>query len=228
MQGSLGEFTLAELLQLFALAEKTGTLSIRVPDRVSTLYLEAGRIAGWGNESFDVHSSMSSCELLSSATVTAIESVAKDADAPGLAFVVRNLVEPARWEAFVHRLIEQDVYPLLSLDSGEFEITIDRLPPVPLGLNISVQQIVLDGSRWEADMNELAREGYGRGTRWRRVVAEDHPTEAGLSQLDWLVWSILDEPQPISQVAARLCHPDIETVESVKRLNGEGILTRVV
>lgn len=228
MQGSLGEFTLAEILQLFALAEKTGTLTVRVPDRVSMLYLEAGRIAGWGTESFDVHASMSACELLAPATVTAIESVQKDSDAPGLAFVVRNLVEPARWDAFVQRMIEQDVYPLLALEEGEFEITVDRLPPVPLGVNISVQQIVLDGSRWEADMSELAREGYGRNTRWGRVDPEIHPTEVGLSQLDWLVWSILDEPQTISQIAARLCHPDIETVESVKRLNGEGVLARVV
>lgn len=228
MQGSLGEFTLAEILQLFALAEKTGTLSVHVPDRVSTLYLEAGRIAGWGNDSFDVHASFSACELLSPASATAIESVAKDAETQGLAFVVRNLVEPARWDAFVQRMIEQDVYPLLSLESGEFEITIDRIPPVPLGLNISVQQIVLDGSRWEADMSELARSGYGRGTRWRRVDANSHPSEVGLNQLDWLIWSILVEPQPISQFAARLCHPDIETAEAVKRLDGEGILTRVV
>lgn len=219
MRGSLEEFSLSELLQLFALSEKTGTVVVSHADTESRLFLEAGRIAGWGLDDFDVHGAMLACRFLPPATEAAIRSIQPEHGTPGLAFVVRNLVEPQRWSSFVQRLLEQDVYRILELDEGTFDITVDRIPPVPLGLDMSVQQLILDGSRWEADSAELAQEGYGVDSAWRRESQEALRGASEISSRDWLVLSALAECRTIGQTGADICLPDLDTAEIVRSLH---------
>jgi len=224
VQGSLSEFSLGELLQLFALSEKTGTVSVMHDGAESRLFLEAGRIAGWGLDDFDAHGAILACRFLPPATESAIRSISPEPGTPGLAFGVRNLVEPQRWSSFVQRLLEQDVYRILDLDTGDFEIVVDRIPPVPLSLDLSVQQLILDGSRWEADSRELAQEGYGPDSTWIRAPREELDGEAKISPRDWLLLSALAESRSIGVVGAEICLPDLETAEAVKSLHQRGLL----
>lgn len=224
MRGNLDEFSLSELLQLFALSEKTGTIVVTHGDSESRLFLEAGRIAGWGLDDFDVHSTMLACRFLPPSTESAIRSITPDPGTPGLAFVVRNVVEPQRWASFVQRLLEQDVYSILDFDDGTFEIVIDRIPPVPLGLDMSVQQLILDGSRWEADSAELAQEGYSTGSEWKRVSQAAMSESQQISSRDWLILSALAERQSIGKVGADICVPDLETAEAIKSLHKRGLV----
>ena len=224
VRGSLDEFSLSELLQLFALSEKTGSISIYRGEAESRLFLEAGRIAGWGLDDFDVHGSMLACRFLPPATEASLQSISPQPGTPGLAFVVRNLVEPQRWSSFVQRLLEQDIYRILDLEKGSFEIVVDRIPPVPLGLDMSVQQLILDGSRWEADSAELAQEGYSIASTWARVSQEALSGASEISARDWLVLSGLAQRRSIGQVGADICVPDLETAEAVKSLHKRGLI----
>lgn len=224
MRGTLSEFTLAELLQLFAISEKSGTITITHSRGDSRLLVEAGRVVGWGLDDFDVHASVLACTFLSPSSVSALKSIEPEPGTPGLAFVVRNLVDPERWTGFVQRLLEQDIYTVLGAEDGEFEITVDRIPPVPLGLDLSAQQLILDGSRWEADSAELAQEGYSLESAWVRNTDSSPRAGAELSQLDWLVLSALVAASTIGRVAAAICQPDLETADCVKSLHLRGLL----
>jgi len=224
VRGYLDEFSLGELLQLFALSEKTGTIVISYDDSVSRLFLEAGRIVGWGLDDFDVHGSILACRYLPPSTEAAVRSISPDYGTPGLAFVVRNLVEPQRWASFVQRLLEQDIYRILDLDTGQFEITVDRIPPVPLSLDLSVQQLILDGSRWEADSAELAQEGYSTSSAWKRVSQDSLSAAGEISSGDWLVLSALAEVRSIGNVGESICLPDLDTAEAIKSLHRRGLV----
>lgn len=226
MQGTLSEFTLAELLQLFALSEKTGMVTISTDRQCSRLFLRAGRIAGWGNDSFNVHEAVMQCELLPADSMAALENLSAQPGKPGLAFIVKNLVEPYRWTAFVQRTLEQDIYPVLNIEHGDFEIAITSMPSVPVRVDVSVQQLVLDGSRWEADMTELTQAGYGIESSWQRRTPAAGSLRRELSQLDWLVWSMLREPMTVGEVARRICTPDLDTCHSVRRLHSDSLLDR--
>ena len=219
VQGNLSEFNLGELLQLFAISEKSGTIEVYHDAGESRLFLEAGRVVGWGLEDFDVHGSIVACRFLTPSSRSAIQSIVPEPGAPGLAFVIRNLIEPRRWSGFVQRLIEQDIYTILDEDSGEFRAVVDRIPPVPLSLDMTVQQLILDGSRWEADSSVLAREGYSVTSRWVRSKTGEIMDSVHLSPQDWLVLSILAEPHSIGDAAAGVCLPDLETAETVKSLH---------
>ena len=226
MRGSLSEFNLGELLQLFALSEKSGTISITHAGGESRLLLEAGRVVGWGLEDFDVHAAFMACHFLPPATLSALKSIEPEPGTPGLGFVVRNLVDPQRWAGFVQRMLEQEVYDLLDVEDGTFDITVDRIPPVPLSLDLSVQQLILDGSRWQADSAELALEGFGVDTRWMRCPDMNEIEKPELSQLDWLIISALAEPRTLGEVAAMICHPDLDTAEAMKGLHLRGFVQR--
>jgi hypothetical protein len=222
MQGALSEFTLAQLLQFFAIAERSGTILVRAHGRESRLLVEGDRVIGWGLPSFDVRAAFLACELVPAQAVEAIHLVRPRDDTPGLSFVVRNLVDPERWDAFVKRMLEQDIYPLLSSEEGEFDIQVQRCPPAPLRLSIAVNSLILDGSRWESEMDAAETDGFALETRWRR--SSKSPGQVRLSGIDWMMWAISDESTSIGEAARRLGTPDLEAIRSVKRLHGMQLL----
>ncbi len=224
MQGSLSEFTLAQLLQFFALAERSGTVLVRSGGRESRLLVEGDRIIGWGMDDYDVREPLLACELLPAPVYRAIADVQPRQDTPGLSFVVRNLIEPERWDAFAQRQLEQDIYPLLSIEEGEFEIQVLRNPPAPLRLSIPINSMILDGSRWESEMEAAAQEGYQLDGRWQRVENGVPQTQVRLSGLEWMVWAMMTEPITIADIARRLCAPDLETIGAIKRLRSLNLI----
>ncbi|MDQ3547361.1 MAG: DUF4388 domain-containing protein, partial [Chloroflexota bacterium] len=186
MQGSLSEFTLSQLLQFFALAERSGTVVVHADGRESRLLVEGDRIIGWGMHNFDVREPLLACEMMTASALDAITSVQPRADTPGLSFVVRNLIEPERWDAFAQRQLEQDIYPLLSIEDGDFEIQILRNPPAPLRVSIPINSMILDGSRWESEMEAAVQEGYNLDSQWRRAIDASPALPIRLAGLEWM------------------------------------------
>jgi hypothetical protein len=226
MIGQLSEFTLAQLLQFFALAERSGAITVRALERESRLIVEGDRIIGWGLEDYDVRSALLATELLAESSLESIRSLDPRLETPGLSFVVRNLIEPDRWDAFARRQIEQDVYPLLTVESGDFEVVVGRCPPAPLRVSYTVNSLILDGSRWESEMEAAQLEGLTSDSLWQRDMSAAPREDFTFSSIDWMVWTITIEPQPIAVVARRLGLPDLDTTTAVRRLHQAGYLRR--
>ncbi|CAN5147623.1 hypothetical protein BH23CHL1_BH23CHL1_07430 [soil metagenome] len=223
MQGTLSEFTLAELLQLFALAERTGAIIVYRAGWSTAVFLESGKVVGIGNESFNVYGEIMACELLPARSGVGLDAVKPAPSSPGLSFIVKNVIEPERWDLFVQRCLEQEIYPLLTLEHGSFDVRVERIPPCPLTVSIPVQQLVLDGSRWEAEMTEYRLDGYDTTTLWSRAPRPD--PIISMSSIDWLIWAILEEQLIIGDVARRLCIPDLDATAAVRRLQAYGLLS---
>lgn len=227
MYGSLSEFTLAQVLQFFALAERSGTVTVSALDRQSRLLVEGDRIIGWGLEGFDVRESLAECELLPAEAAHAIRTIIPRADTPGLSFVIRNLMEPERWDAYAQRQLEQDVYPLLSVDEGDFRVEVQRCPPAPLRLSIPINSLILEGSRWESEMEAARIDGYGPDSRWKRTCDHSIDRSFRVTAYEWVIWAGLHEPSTISSLAKRLCIPDLSAIGVVRRLASLGLLEQL-
>lgn len=224
MQGELSEFTMAELLQLFALAERTGTLVVHTQEGASRVLLESGRVIGIGQEDLNVHELIMTCELMPTRSGASLSSVTPTPQTPGLSFIVRNLVEPERWELFARRCVEQEVYPYLTRERGSFNVEIDRVPFCPLAVNMSVQQLVLDGSRWQSEMQEHRQDGYTLASRFQRGDLRLERTS--VTSVEWLIWSILDCSQSVGTIAKRVGIPDLDALSTVRKLHTAGWLDR--
>jgi hypothetical protein len=227
LNGQLSEFTLAQLLQFFALAERSGAITVHALGRESRLIVEGDRIIGWGHDDYDVRSALLATELLAGTSLDAIRSLDPRLETPGLSFVVRNLIEPDRWEAFAQRQLEQDVYPLLTVESGDFDVVVGRCPPAPLRISYPVNSLILDGSRWESEMEAAQLEGYTVESLWQRATPTDDHGGFKFSSLDWMIWTIMIEPQPIGVASRRLGVPDLDATTSVRRLHAAGHLRKL-
>jgi hypothetical protein len=226
MRGSLSEFTLAQLLQFFALAERSGTITVSSPSRESRLLVEGDRIIGWGLDDFDALAELSGCEMLPAGTTDAARSIRRRDDTPGLSFIVRNMVEPERWNAFAQRQLEQDIYPLLGIEEGEFDVVVRRCPPSPLPLSIPINSLILDGSRWESEMEAAQLDGYCLESSWMRSTNIEAVSPVNVSTAEWLTWSMLVAPATIGDVARRLCLPDLDTIGAIRRLASAQLIER--
>jgi hypothetical protein len=228
MRGSLSEFTLNHLLQLFGVAERAGALTVHAAGRRVELLVEVNRVIGIGLEDFDPRESLLQCELLPSSSRATLLAVTPRPDTPGLSMLARKAVVPERWDAFVLRRLEQHVYPLLNSEQGDFEVMIGRCPPPSLRMSMSIQQIILDATRWEAETEALHDEGYRSDSRWERAAALATASNNGqFTGTQWLIWAIATEPTSIGDASRRLCLPVLATTSAVKRLHGLGILEPV-
>lgn len=60
---------------------------------------------GWGFDDAGVRELVLSCNLLPTLIARELSELMRRDDTPGLSFVVRNLVEPGRWDAFSQRIL---------------------------------------------------------------------------------------------------------------------------
>jgi hypothetical protein len=227
MNGQLSEFTLAQLLQFFALAERSGSITVHALGRESRLIVEGDRIIGWGQDDYDVRSALLATELLAETSLDAIRSLDPRLETPGLSFVVRTLIEPDRWDAFAQRQLEQDIYPLLTVEQGEFDVQVGRCPPAPLRISYSVNSLILDGSRWESEMEAAQLDGFTVESLWQRDMPSSIDEGFAFSSLDWMIWTIMIEPQPIGVASRRLGVPDLDATTSIRRLAAAGHLRKL-
>lgn len=226
MIGALSEFTLGQLLQLFSLAEKSGTITVHSASIHTRLLIESDRVVGLGAPDFDVRADALRIALLPHRTRNALNEIIYRPDTPGLSLIVGNLLSPRRWEQYLARQFEQQVYPMLNEDDGAFEITVERCPPAPLRVSVTVQQLILDSSRWEAESERLRADGYHLDGTWRRIEPPTDVEVQELGQPGWMLWHIMRERMTIADAAQRLAIPDLTAATAVRRLHAAGLLTR--
>jgi hypothetical protein len=223
MQGTLAEFTLAQLLQFMAIAERSGTITVRAGKRVSRLLVDGDRVSGWGFDDYDLLASIAQCELLPAPVRSSLAAVVRRTDTPGLSAVVSNLIEPARWSTFVERVLEQEVYPILNAADGDFEIQVGPCPPAPLRFSLQVNSLILDGSRWESETEAAEQAGLSATSKWKRsgIIPADG---AALEAAQLMIWSVLREPRMIAELSQSLCLPDLTAMTAIRRLNQLGLV----
>ncbi|RIK46944.1 MAG: hypothetical protein DCC58_01550 [Chloroflexi bacterium] len=226
MLGSLSEFTLAQLLQLFALAERSGTITLHSGALHTRLLIESDRVIGIGATGDDLREEILSLELLPQATRNALLALSPRPDTPGLSLLLANIVDPACWSDFIARRFEQDVYPLLNADEGAFEATVERCPPAVLQVSATVQQLILDHTRWEAESEALRSSGYHLDGRWQRTSERAISEPAPLTRAMWLTWCGLREASTLSALAQRVGLPDLSVATAIKHLHAHGLVAR--
>jgi hypothetical protein len=211
------------LLQLLALAERSGTITVTANGRTSRVAVESDRVIGWGLDQHDPRELVVACDLLSPRTRKSIDRITPRSDTPGLSFIVRNLVEPRRWDAIANRQLEQEVYPFLGAEDGTFEVEVMPGPPAPFRYSRTVNSVVLDSSRWESEMEAARLDGYRLGSMWRR--GQTLPTEElRISSVEWMVWARMTEPLSLADIAARLAISDLATIGAIRRLRVYGMV----
>ncbi|MDI3341330.1 MAG: DUF4388 domain-containing protein [Sphaerobacter sp.] len=218
MRGRLDEFGVVDLLQLFQLSGKTGTLEVRDGRHAATLYFDRGRLSGVGADHWSLVAELRRIEWLAPEVRQQVDLLEQDGSHVGLSLLARALLTPAVWDQFVERQVEALIYPLLELTQGEFVAAVEGIPRVaPLRLDLAPQQLILSAARWQEEVRRAAYEGMGPASVWRRTAAADGRT-------DELLLTLLRHPRSIADLAAAAGASVLQTVRQVARLSREALV----
>ncbi|HUZ02270.1 MAG TPA: DUF4388 domain-containing protein [Thermomicrobiaceae bacterium] len=220
MRGNLREFSVADLMQLYQIAVKSGTITVHGESGSHLIYFDRGHVSGVGAEDWSLVGELRSIEWLSPDVRRQVDLMDANDSYVGLSLIARALLTPLAWDRFVERQIEELIYPMLLWREGAFIAEVDVIPKVaPLRFNQSPQQLILNGARWEEEVYRAGRDGFGRNTVWRRSSEVMVDTEE-----DALFLDLLDRPRSIADLAAAAGVGVLMATACVQRLEGNGLV----
>ncbi|HET9014672.1 MAG TPA: DUF4388 domain-containing protein [Thermomicrobiaceae bacterium] len=220
MRGNLREFSVADLMQLYQIAVKSGTITVHGEAGSHLVYFDRGHVSGLGADGWSLVAELRRIEWLSSDVRRQVELMDTTDTYVGLSLIARALLTPLAWDRFVERQIEEIIYPMLLWREGAFIAEVDVIPKVaPLRFNQSPQQLILNGARWEEEVYRAGRAGFGRDTVWRRT--SDVHVDA---EEDALLLDLLTRPRSIADLAAAAGIGVLMTTACVQRLEESGLV----
>lgn len=220
MRGRLAEFTVADLLQLFQISGRIGTLRVIGDAGDFTLYLDRGHVSGVGAAHWHLITELRRLEWLAPEVRQQLDVMESSEGFVGLNLIARALLSPASWEQFIERQIEELVYPLFSWQDGEFAAEVDVIPQVaPLRVRQPPQQLILNAARWEEELRQASRDGFGRDTVWRHSFEPVSPSRAQ----DRLL-ALLDRPRTIADLSTAAGVSILQTIERFRQFSARGLI----
>ena len=248
IRGSLAEAGLPDVLQLLALGQKTGCLSVARSGEFGSIYFERGRV---------VHASLVNRkdrlgeQLLRAGAVDAADlraALAEQAADPsrriGELLLLRGAVDARALERQTRQQVEEAVLELFTWAQGTFsfepEVRVE-LPVTPLSLDPSM--LLLEGARRADERARIAVQVPGRDVVFAlapnapraadgtldvaAVVARLAAQEAELTSGETRVLPLIDGRRDVAQLADVACVVEFETMRALFLLCGAGLVVQV-
>lgn len=225
MRGTIEEFSLGDILQLYQISGRTGTVRVWRSDAPAhTVYVDRGRVSGAGADDWSLVEQLRRIEWLTNEVKSQLDYMERDGGMSGLSLIARALLPTHAWEYFSERQLERLVFPVLTWSSGEFEAVVDRVPRVaPLRIDQSPQQLVLSSARWEEEIRDAEREGFAPSSIWMKTesapaslpAADDQPCN---------VLNLLAAPRSIVDLAAGAGLSTLRVIDQIRRLHDAGMV----
>jgi hypothetical protein len=225
LRGSLHEFNIGDILQLYQISGRTGSVRVWQSDSpVYTIYIDRGRISGAGADNWNLINEIRRIEWLSQEVKQQLDLIEREGGGAGLSLIVRALLSPQAWEYFSERQLEQLVFPVLNWQEGEFEAQVDVIPRVaPLRVNQSPQQLVLSAARWEEEVRGAETEGFSLEIIWERTGNSPDAVPNG-SEIPPQVITLLDLPRSIDDLSAAAGISVLRVIDQIRQLKQSGLV----
>jgi hypothetical protein len=225
LRGTLEEFSLGDILQLYQISGRTGSVRAWRDDSLThIIYVDRGRVSGAGADQWDLINEIQRIEWLTDDVKTQLGSIGRDGGGTGLSLIARALLTPNAWDCFCERQLERLVYPALTWTKGNFEATVSEIPKVaPLRINQSPQQLVLSAARWEEELRSAEQAGFTRGSVWVRMRDVPDSTVETADEHHQLL-PLLDRPRSIEYLAAAAGLSSLRVIDQIRQLCDAGLV----
>lgn len=162
IRGNLSEASLADVLQLLALGQKSGCLSVARDDSFGTVHFDKGRIvySAIVNRRDRLSDRLVRSGLITPDALARAEAAIAPQDDRDLAagLLMQAVVDSEQLLAHFRAQVEEAVYHLFAWDTGSFTFEADSSAPVvqPL-LSISADTLLLEGARRVDEWTQIAK-----------------------------------------------------------------------
>lgn len=228
MRGRLDEFSLGDILQLYQISGRTGTVRAWRGDSLThIIYIDRGRVSGAGADQWNLIEEIRRIEWLTDDVKSQLDFIDSDGGTTGLSLIARALLSTNAWDCFCERQLERLVYPALTWGSGDFDATVSDVPRVaPLRVNQSPQQLVLSAARWEEELRSAEQAGFSTLSSWKRTeLAERYPVATSDADHDLL--PLMDRPRTVEDLAAAAGLSTLRVIDQIRQLCDAGLAESV-
>lgn len=230
MRGKLSEFSVADLLQLYQIAGKSGRLTVwneavgvdgEHRGRTHTFYFDRGLVNGAGADQWHLMTELQRIELLPEDVREQLAALEDDESQAGLGLIARALLTPPAWDQFVDLQIEQLIYTPLAWRQGDFEAEVDAHPRIaPLRIKQAPQQLILNAARWEEEIRRAETDGIDRDGWWQRTDASADVTNGEQDPL----LTLLAQPRTLADLASAAGIGRLPLIDRLRSLNARRLV----
>src|SRR5450759_2946519 len=234
LRGNLRDFSLPDVFQLVTLSRKTGVLRIRRSDAEGSVWFRDGEVffaqSNWHHEPLGTRM-VSAGKIAPSGLARALEvqkaEPSEDGRRLGQILVDEGYVTEKVLEAFVQEQIQDTIFDLFRWDEGDFDF--EPLPEFPveedIGLSVSIENIVMEGSRRLEEWNRIKKKIPSMDLVFKMATAPGEGTfDISLKPAEWNLLLKTDGTRSVAQLARETGHTDFEVARVVYGLFSAGLL----
>ena len=234
LRGNLRDFSLPDVFQLVTLSRKTGVLRIRRSDAEGSVWFRDGEVffaqSNWHHEPLGTRM-VSAGKIAPSGLARALEvqkaEPSENGRRLGQILVDEGYVTEKVLEAFVQEQIQDTIFDLFRWDEGDFDF--EPLPEFPveedIGLSVSIENIVMEGSRRLEEWNRTKKKIPSMDLVFKMATAPGEGTfDISLKPAEWNLLLKTDGTRSVAQLARETGHTDFEVARVIYGLFSAGLL----
>jgi hypothetical protein len=232
LRGNLKDFSLPDVFQLVTLSGKTGVLRIKRADAEGSVWFRDGEVffaqSDWHAEPLGTRL-VAAGRITPSALGRALE-IQRDEPAGGrrlgAILITEGYITDKVLEAFVQEQIQDTIFDLFRWDEGDFDFeTLDAAPAEDIGLSVSIENIVMEGSRRLEEWNRIKKKIPSMEIVFKMATAPGEGTfDISLKPTEWNLLLKVDGTRSVAELARELGRTDFEVARVIYGLFSAGLL----
>lgn len=232
LRGNLRDFSLPDVFQLVTLSGKTGVLRMKREDAEGSVWFRDGAVffaqSDWQREPLGTRL-VTAGKTTPSALTKALEiQRAEPAGGRrlGQILVDEGYVTDKVLEAFVQEQIQDTIFDLFRWDEGDFDFeTLDSIPEEDIGLSVSIENVVMEGSRRLEEWNRIKKKIPSMDIVFKMATAPGEGTfDISLKPTEWTLLLKVDGTRAVAELARETGRTDFEVARIVYGLFSAGLL----
>ncbi len=234
LRGNLKDFSLPDVFQLVTLSGKTGILRIkRADDAEGSVWFRDGDVffaqSNWQREPLGER--MASAGKITPSALARVLDLQRSEPAGarrlGQLLVDEGYITGKVLEAFVQEQIQDTIFDLFRWDEGAFDF--EPLGDVPaeedIGLRVSIENIVMEGSRRLEEWNRIKKKIPSVDIVFKMATAPGEGTfEISLKPIEWNLLLLVDGTRSVDELATGTSRTDFEVSRVLYGLFSAGLL----
>jgi len=232
LRGNLKDFSLPDVFQLVQLSGKTGVLRIAGADAEGSIWFREGEVffaqSNWRRDRLGERL-VAAQRITPAALERALELHAAEGPSGrrlGEILVAQGYITHQVLETFVAEQIQDTIFDLMRWDDGDFDFEVlPELAHEDIGLSVSVENIVMEGSRRLEEWQRIKKKVPSMDMVFKMATAPGEGTfEISLKPAEWTLLLLVDGTRSVRELAIETQSTDFDVARVIYGLFSAGLL----
>jgi hypothetical protein len=229
VRGEIGTFSVAEILQMIGLQEKSGLLTIKSKGKSAVLFFEAGKVLSARDRRQGARDQflfyLQEKGVLGVEDLNRVTEMKQNEGGDLVDLLVKNkVIDEKKLGEMLSAYAVETLEAVVKWETGAFEFapSVDSLPEKAIVKPQRLEAILMEALRRKDEVEEIRRFLPGYDTRIKVSVSD--VTELPLEEADTAVLALVDGKRTIDEIIDESDTDEVETLDILERLFALGIV----